>query len=34
VVQPSFGCGHSLATYLHLLGPAYPLDADCRLSAA
>jgi hypothetical protein len=34
VVQPSFGCGHSLATYLHLLGPAYPLDADCELSAA
>jgi hypothetical protein len=34
VVQPSFGCWHSLATYLHLLGPAYPLDADCRLSAA
>ena len=34
VVQPSFGCWHSLSTYLHLLSPAYPLDADCHLSAA
>jgi hypothetical protein len=34
VVKPSFGCWHSLATYLHLLNPACPLDKDCQLSAA
>jgi Lipase (class 3) len=33
VVQPSFGCWHSLATYLHLLNASYPLDAGCGLSA-
>jgi hypothetical protein len=34
VVKPSFGCYHSLATYLHLLNSACPLDADCQLSVA
>jgi predicted lipase len=34
IVQPSFGCWHSLATYLHLLNPAYPLETACQLPAA
>jgi hypothetical protein len=32
VVNPSFSCWHSLATYLHLLNSTYPLDAGCRIA--
>ena len=29
LVQPSFGCWHSLATYLHLIDPSFPLEPTC-----
>ena len=32
LVQPGWGCAHALATYLHLIDPAFPLDADCQLA--
>ena len=30
-VQPGFPCCHSLATYLNLIDPSFPLDFGCRL---
>jgi hypothetical protein len=29
-VQQSIGCCHALATYLHLINPAMPLDSGCQ----
>jgi hypothetical protein len=29
-VQQSIGCCHSLATYLHLISPSYPLESGCQ----
>jgi Lipase (class 3) len=30
IVQPSFGCWHSLATYLHLLDSSFPIESNCQ----
>ncbi len=31
-VRPTVGCQHAMTTYLHLIDPALPLDAKCRLA--